>query len=367
MATQYVTIKKSQPAFLDFLWGHIENNTKYPANRDQRAIPVKTYNLGTPEESITFELKALSEIKKPGFFVFVSALIKLNSFILILFPLFYTLEKNYLSQGLLNPLSKLFASLASVFLFAGLNIRNDVNDHISGYDRVNIDLNNKPIRMGWLSASRASKISFVLILCSVVLASLSTLLQPRLVWIIGLAGLLFLLAQFNKRNSYKQQHSGELTLYLLIGPALATGYQVATGSAIDREILFFGLLWGFAVLYLIQINNFSHIMTSSQSGIKNTMTKLGFDWSQKFLIAAWIFFIGIHTLFHLHYSQLRWTIINFLVMVSVSAPTLLKIFNIKSPMGSGLQRIRKEAYRNFLVVVFLFLTEILWYQWTTSI
>ncbi len=357
MPSQFVTVKKSQSEFPEYLWGRLES----VANR--RAIPVKTYDLGTVDESVTFELKSISEIKKPGLFVFFAALIKLNSFILILFPLFYVLEKNYFSGGYMTSLGIFFAAISSVFLFAGLNIRNDVYDHISGFDRVNIDLNRKPIRMGWISAQAASRISVGLIVLAGALALPAVLLQPKLFWVIAAALILFFVGRFAKNNSYKQQHSGELILFLLIGPALSVGYQVATGSVVDSEVVGFGALWGFLVLYLIQVNNFSHIMTSSQSGIKNTMTKLGFDWAQKFLISAWLVFLFLNLLFHYYVSNMVCTVLNTVTLLAVSVPTLLKIADIKSPMGSGLQVIRKEVQRNFLVFVVLGLVEIFWFMW----
>lgn len=357
MPAQFVTVKKSQPEFSDYLWGRLEHVNNL------RAIPVKTYDLGTADESVTFEMKSITEIKRPGLFAFFAAFIKLNSFILILFPLFYVLEKNYYAGGYNTPLGIFFAAVSSIFLFAGLNIRNDVYDHISGFDRVNIDLNRKPIRMGWISAQLASRVSMGLIILAGVLAVPATLLQPKLMWVIAAALVLFFVGRFAKNNSYKQQHSGELILFLLIGPALAVGYQVAAGSVVDVEVIGFGALWGFLVLYLIQVNNFSHIMTSSQSGIKNTMTKLGFDWAQKFLIVTWLVFILLNLLFHFYFSTVYWTVVGTVTMLGVSVPTLLKIADIKSPMGSGLQVIRKDVQRNFLIFVLLSLIEIFWLMW----
>lgn len=357
MPSQFVTVKKSQPEFAEYLWGRLEGVN------NRRAIPVKTYDLGTADESVTFELQSIPEIKIPGRFAFFAAFIKLNTFILIFFPLFYVLEKNYHSGGYITPLGIFFAAISSVFLFAGLNIRNDVYDHISGFDRVNIDLNRKPIRMGWISAQTASRISVGLIVLAGVLAVPAVLLQPKLIGVIAAALVLFFVGRFAKNNSYKQQHSGELILFLLIGPALAVGYQVAAGSVIDTEVMGFGALWGFLVLYLIQVNNFSHIMTSSQSGIQNTMTKLGFDLAQKFLISAWLVFVLLNLVFHFYFSTVYWTIINTLTLLAVSVPTLLKIADIKSPMGSGLQVIRKEVQRNFLIFVVLSLFEIFWLMW----
>ena len=364
MSTQYVTIKQDDPEFLNYLWGQSEIGlAQVKKLNNHRAIPVKTYNLGTAEELVTFELKSISDISRPSKFIFFSSIIKLNSFIIILFPLFFVLTKNYVIGPLADPLSIILAAVSSVLLFAGLNIRNDVNDHISGFDRVNLDLNNKPIRLGWISPFKASRISLILILISGILALPVVLVQPKVIVVIVSAIVLFLIGRFFKNNSYKQQHFGEAILFLLIGPALAAGYQLALGSSVDSEIISFGALWGFAVLYLIQANNFAHIMTSSQSRIKNTMTKLGFDLAQKYMIITWVFFIAFWFLFHTYFAGAYWTAFSTVVLLLCSLPLFMKISNIKSPMGSGLQAIRKEAYKIFTIMVFIFLFENFWYLW----
>ena len=359
MPTQFITLKKNDPDFLNHLWGSKETQ--------QRAIPVKTYNLGTEEESVTFELKEISKIQKPSNLKVVASLIKLKSFILILFPLFFVLAKNSVDNRFFDPHSMLLVSIATLLLFAGLNIRNDVYDHISGFDRVNLDSTRKPIRLGWISAHKASRISLWLILASAILVLPVALVQIELPRVIAVALILFFAGRFAKDNSYKNQHFGEFILFMLIGPALVSGYQVALGSGVDTEVLAFGVLWGFAVLYLIQVNNFSHIMTSSQSGIRNSMTKLGFDWSQKFLLIGWVVFIGLWVLFHYFYSSTFWAVFGSLLLIFWSIPMFMKISNIKSPMGSGLQTVRKEAYKTFIMMVFIFFMEILWALWADII
>lgn len=362
MASRYITLKKSDSEFLDYLWGRhqqcLVNNLV--------ALPIKTYNLGTPEESVTFELKASSEVIRPNFFLYFVSLIKLNSFILILFPMFYVLSKNYLINGIADPLSSLFAAGASLFLFSGLNIRNDVNDHISGFDRVNLDSLKKPIRLGWISARAASRISLFLIGIAAVLALPIVLIHLKLIWLIFISVILLLAGNFVKNNSYKYQHFGEFILFILIGPALVSGYQIAAGGELDFEILSFGTLWGLIVIFLIQINNFSHIMTSSLAGIRNTMTKLGFDLSQKFLIWYWGFILVIWFYFHNRYSNIYWAIGGTFLLVLYSVPLYLKITNIKSPMGSGLQEIRRQSHKTFLFMLFIVLSENLWSLWAKS-
>lgn len=358
MATEFITLKKSQPEFSQYLWGQSKSGT--------RAVPVKTYNLGTAEESVTFEMKNISDIKRPIFFVFLASLIKLRSFILILFPLFFVLTKNFVDNRFFDPVSIVLASVGMLFLFAGLNIRNDIHDHISGFDRVNLDQNSKPLREGWITATQASRVSLALILLAGVLAFPVCVFQPELIRVLAVSMILFFVGRFAKKNSYKHQHFGELILFVLAGPGLVSGYQVALGAGIDTEVLSFGVLWGFAVLFLVQVNNFSHIMTSSQSKISNTITKLGFDLSQKFLLLMWGLFIVLWVLFHYYYGSLYWLVFGSMLLVFWSMPLFMKISAIRSPMGSGPRSVKQTAHRTFLAMVFIFFLQNLWVLWDSN-
>lgn len=342
MSAQYVTLKQSEPEFSRYLWGLKEAG--------KRAVPVRTYNVGTPEECVTFEIKNLNDIARPGFFRFVASVIKVRSFILILLPLFFVLTKAQIDGTFTDPLGALLATVACVLLFAGLNIRNDMNDHISGYDRVNLDAALKPIRQGWVTAKQLSVASLWLIGISGGLAVPVVLLHPELLKVLVLSLIMFFAGRFAKRNSYKHQHFGEIVLFMLAGPALVSGFQLSLGAGPDTESLSFGVLWGSAVLFLVQVNNFSHIMTSSQSGIKNTMTKLGFDISQKFLMLEWAGLIMAWLLFQGFFGHRLLGVPGTVVLVVCSVPLFRALLNIKSPMGSSLQTIRKKAHIAFLAM-----------------
>lgn len=342
MATQYITLKSSENNYLKYLWGSFSN--------EQVAIPVKSYNLGTSDESITFEIKNKAEIKKPTLFKFVNSLIKLRSFIIMWFP-FYFVGISHMSDPTFNWISFLFAAVAATFLFSGLNIRNDVNDHISGYDRVNIDTVKKPIHRGWISAQKASTVSIILFVVAGLISLPSFIYNPELLVILLIAALLFLLGRLIKNNSYKNQHFGEFILFVLVGPALSTGVQLSSATAFNFEYTWFGIVWGLGVVYLIQINNFTHIMTSAQHGIRNTMTKLGFDLSQKFLILWWCIFLVFWFFYQALYRHNVTGWVGSAVLVVFSILFFKNLLNIKSPMGSGLKKIKTKAHGLFLIVV----------------
>ena len=101
MTTVYKTYKKTDASFAAHIWGRHDSQT--------RAVPVKTYHAGTSEETVTFELRPLADIHRPGFFLFVAELVKVRSFILFLFPLFYVLAKNFLDDRIFDPFSMICA------------------------------------------------------------------------------------------------------------------------------------------------------------------------------------------------------------------------------------------------------------------
>lgn len=352
----FKTLQRSDAEFENYLWGsgsHKKNKTI--------PLPVKTLNLGETNETITFQIFTEYEINKPSRFQYFSALIKVHTYILVLMPLFYVLVKNFVYDRLFDPISVGFAALAMMFLYAGLNIRNDISDHIYGYDRVNILKSNKPIARGWITARKASFVSWILISIAALISIPAFVLQSELKKVMVVVLVLFLFGQFAKRNAYKYSRIGEIILFFLVGVGLTSGYQVALGAGIDSECLAFGLLWGFAVLFLVHINNFSHMLTSSQAGIRNTITRMGFDKAQKFLIGWWAVYCGLWFLFHLRYASLIWTVFGTILLSFWSLPLFNKILKIKSPLGSDLDFIRKEAYRTFLMMVFILFTENFWY------
>lgn len=352
----FKTLKQSEDLFKDAIWGtgiYFKNKTL--------ALPVKTLNLGEKNETVTFQIFLKSEISKPGLFNFISALVKLHTYILILMPLFYVLAKNFVDDRIHDSFSILISSLAMLFLYASLNIRNDINDHVHGYDRVNILKSQKPIALGWISASRASVVSWLLLIVAGLISIPALLLQYELVRVLIVSFVLVILGKFFSKNSYKSNSFGEIILFLLSGPALVSGYQVSLGGGVDTEVLGFGVMWGVAVLFLIHINNFSHLLTSSQAGIRNTMTKFGFDKAQKFLIFWWSLYFILWTLFHILYASKIWTIFGTLILILWSLPLFSKILKIRSPLGSDLDLIRKEAYKTFLLMVFILFAENFWY------
>ena len=349
----YKTFKKSDSDFKKYLMGTF--------SKTEIALPIQTLNVGTADETVTFEITAKDSIQRPHFFKYTAYLIKLNSYLLIVVPMFFVAFKNYLDDRFFDPFSFAVASISMLFLYAGLNLRSDLNDHISGFDRVIESVTPKPILKGWLTARDVSWLSWFFIFLAAIISVPVFILQKEEIRVVAVIFILFLCGQFFKKNSYKNQRFGEIILFILIGPGLSSAYQVALGSGIDTEILAFGLLWGFAILFLVHLNNFSNLLSSTQANIQNTMNKMGFDASKKFLI-LWLAGLNLFwILFHHVYASTFWTWFGGLVFIFWSIPTAIQFSGIVSPVGSDLLAAHKTGKKNFLLMIGLLCLEQIWY------
>jgi 1,4-dihydroxy-2-naphthoate polyprenyltransferase len=348
-----ITLKKTNVDFNRYLMGTFSET--------EVAIPIQSLNLGTQNETVTFEIVPLDQIQRPNYFLYWLHLIKLKSFLFFLLPLFAVLTKNYVDDSLRDPLSLLFTIIGGVLIFAGFNIRQDVNDHVSGFDRVFSPSVPKPILRGWITASEASFLSWFLIGLGVLICIPSFLLQQELIRVAIVLSLIFIVARFAFRNSFKTREVGEVAMFLLAGPGICSAFQVALGSGVDTEILAFGVLWGFAVLFLVHLNNFVYLMESEKFGLENAMIKYGFDQSKKFLVFWWILFVVLWILFHFFYSATYMMWFTSGLMIFWSIPTLIKFAEIQSPLGSDLFEAREKGKRNFYLMVMLYGLEQIFY------
>lgn len=349
----FITLKKKDSNFKNYLLGTF--------SKTQIAMPMTTMNLDSPEETVTFEIVDKSSIVKPSAFYIFFSLIKFQNLFLILLPLFYVLVKNYVDNRFRDPGTCLIASVGMLFIFAALNIRNDVNDHMSGYDRVNIAVKAKPINKGWVTAAQASLISWILTFIAIAISIPVMIRQPEEARVLAVVTVLIFAGRLLSKNSYKNQRWGEVIFFILAGPGVISGYQVALGAGIDTEGLAFGILWAWGIQFLVHLNNFNHILTSTQAGIKNTMTNAGFDKAKKILIGWWCCFIGLWILYHYFYASTFWSYFTTAILIFWSIPTIVKISEISSPLGSDLTEAKKVGFRNFLLMCGLVVIEFYWY------
>src|SRR3989338_5374338 len=332
---QFVSAKKEDSNFLNLLMGH--------SHPGLRPIPIQSLNVGMTNEIVTFELVPLDQLRKPNWFIRFAGIIKLKSFILILFPFFFVLAKSGIQIGVSDPVSLFLAIIAVAFIFSGLNIRNDIVDHISGFDRVNISTSPKPILAGWATAYNLNKVSWALMICGLFVSLPVLLLQPLTIAVVIPVSLFI--------------------LFLIMGLGLVTGLQLASGGVVDFQTLVFGIFWGSLVQFLLHMNNFSHLMTSTQAGIKNSITRLGFDHAKLFLAFWWLGCLTVWGWYHFLFSFGEFWWGSSLVLVFVSILFFIRLLRIASPLGSELRKIQRFSYLLFLMMVAILFIEMIGTSW----
>ena len=351
--TDLVTLSKNSPEFNSYLSGTFSS--------ENRALPLQTLNVNSASETVTFRIVPLANITKPGLLTLLLQTIKVRSFLLVLTPLFLVVTKNIADGSLHDPFAAIIATLGVLLAFIAVNLRNDYMDHMKGIDRVIQKSGSRSIQNGWVTAEQIKSYSSWLLGSAMLLAIPLAITYPILLLIFGIALAVGVWAQFQKLNSFKYQIGGELALFLMLGPLLTVGFQLAMGAAFDEESLWIGCVWGWLVLFVVHLRNFSNIFSSGQAGFKNTVTWLGFDRSRRLLAIWWGLFLIFNLGYHLIYAGLYWGFYLALVLVMVSGNFIVKLKNISSPMGGELKNLFQSGFYLFLITIGLWVFECLWY------
>ncbi|MGZ3803696.1 MAG: UbiA family prenyltransferase [Pseudobdellovibrionaceae bacterium] len=348
-----VTLSKSSPQFESYLLGTF--------SKEKRALPIRTLNANSLQETVTFEIKPLSEIGKPSLPTLLLNLLKVRTLILVLFPMYLILVKNTADKTLRDPFVVLLSTLGILCAYIAVNLRNDFMDHMKGLDRINPKAGSRVIQRGWMTAQQVKNWSNLFVSLALALAAVVILVFPAVISVVLLTFSVGVWAQFLKKGSFKYQKGGELFVFLLLGPLLTTGYQISITGSWDLESLFLGCMWGWLVVFLQHIKNFEFIMINSQAGFHNTVTWLGFDKAKTLLKVWWLSFLGMFISYHFRYAGSFWTWFLGATLAFSAFPFFMSINYLQSPAGSDLIRVRRRGYNLVLMTIFLWTLENIWY------
>jgi 1,4-dihydroxy-2-naphthoate octaprenyltransferase len=347
------TLSKGSPEFETHLLGTF--------SKTHRALPIRTLNANSLQETVTFEIKPVSEIKKPTLAVLLAHLLKVRAFILILFPVYLILVKNTADSTIKDPIVVLISTFGILAAYIAVNLRNDYTDHMKGLDRINPQAGSRVIQNGWMTAAQIRSWAHFFVIVALVLASLVIFAFPMVIGVVMLTIMVGIWAQFLKKGSFKYHKGGEFFVFLLLGPLLTTGYQISISGFWDLESLYLGLIWGWLVVFLQHLKNFEYIMINSQARFHNTVTWLGFDKSKNLLKIWWVLFMVMFLWYHSRYSGVFWTWFLGAVLSFCALPFFIGLNRLQSSIGSELVRVRGLGYSLVLITLFLWAAENIWY------
>jgi len=351
--SRFVTLTKGSPDFESYLLGTF--------SKTERALPVQTLNVNSASETVTFKIVSCTGIDKPKMAWMLLRSIKMRSLLLVLFPLLLVLTKNVVDLTIRDPIAALIATLGVIFAYVAVSLRNDFMDHMKGVDRVIEKSGSRAIQNGWMTAAQVKSLSNVFLALSLLLSIPVAIGYPHVLIVLAIALAVGVWAQFNKKNSFKYRIGGEIALFLMFGPLLTTGYQMAMGAPFDEEVVILGCLWGWLVLFVVQVKNFTNIMASSQAGFANTVNWLGFDRSKVLIGAWWVLFVVFNFIFHMNFAGYYWGWYTTITLAFCSINFFYRLKNITSPVGSDLLLILRSGLNLFMFTMGLWVMECLWY------
>lgn len=348
-----ITVQKNDPKFKFYLWGTFSNF--------QMAVHEQTENVGTPNETVTYNIINKLDLKRPNTFVRSFTLVPWVYLFFLLVPAYLVIVKNVIYKRLFDPMGMLNIFISSVILLVGIIIRYNVLQYITGYDRVVSSGVNKPLRKGWISAFNANLTGWFWIITAFFIQWPLYRRQPESIRVAVVIAILLLLGELIESGSFKLKQWGKLILFLLAGPGLFSAYQVAMGSGVDTEVLVLGSMWGQAVTFLFFLNQFRYLSDLHDKHVVCTLNQLGLDKAKKFLVLWWCIFIIMWAIYHRFYASTFWMWFSSFVLIFWSFPSFIKISSVMSPQESVLKYIQRVGVRLFILMLIIIITESTWY------
>lgn len=329
---RWKTLSRTDPDFQPYLEGTF--------SRFHRALPVRSLNVDSVSEQVTFQIVPLSEIESPARLKVLWQMIRAQSLALSVGPMLVTLFVTLTHHHSVNTPVAVSSFLGVLFFHIAANLFNDYGDHIKGQDRVRESRGSRVIQNGWISAAEVNRTAWgaMIIAAFCGLPAILLHLAPIgiLVGIVGLTGLEFAF----QRLRLKARGWSEVVAFCLTGPLLTCGFAWAISGSVAIEDVVLGGLFGSLSLMHFHSANFENIMADSQAGVRTWATRAGFDASKLFfyftavlLTACALTFVF---LFEPHLQM-------FAVLVFLGANLILlcrRVWRLASPLSSELLGLR---------------------------
>lgn len=358
---QLKTLSRRDPEFNSYLRGTF--------SKTHRAIPVQSLNVNTEAEEVTFKIIPVETLKAPSAFFKWIEVFKLRSFVLLGFPLFLILVKNsYFDDLAMDPLLVMTTVLGCFSLLVGGNLLNDYFDHVRGFDRIHPDQQRKPIQEGWVTAEATRKWAAVYLIFGVLMGVPAVLVTPELILFALVPGAVALWSWLTALRGARYRRGSEFLIFLMAGPLLTTGFQLAVTGVFELESVWIGVLSGIFCVFLMHLKNFRFIVVNAQAGFQNTISRFGFESSRIFILAWWLFFILNFFLYHYVY----WSTYPLFVAASAVVPLVMArtlfalLYRLNSPAGSEMRKTVEVGRKVAFLTMTWWLIENLYLVWEVS-
>lgn len=174
------------------------------------------------------------------------------------------------------------ALVAMLFLHAGTNASNDVEDAARGVDGPDKLRNSGVFNTGQLSTSEGRRFYGTCFALAFGLGIAICIVQGPALLVIGMIGILGGLLYTAGPWPYKYAGLGEPIIVLLMGPLITQGaYTALTGDAFAAGAFWAGVGPGLLIAAVLSANNLEDIEGDAAAGLHTVAVRLGFHRSQR--------------------------------------------------------------------------------------
>lgn len=347
MKQRFETVKRGDPRFTQLISGQF--------SKTERAIPVPDLQVGESQEEVTFKIVDRSSLPKLTWQEMFRKTVKARHLLLVLFPLFYFLISTW-NQPTLSSLEILFIALGLVVSFFAVQLKIDTQDFVSGYDALRDSKSLSVLKSGVTGVSEVEARIQKLVGFAVGLGLVPLVLEPyRCLALLGTAILFFVGYTFGAQK--KNRLFRDVCLGLTAGPLLAFGILPQISS------LSFGFVWALFIFFSLQIDHFQNYFQQTRAHEKNLITNLSFDQAPQILWWVWGFSIMTFSIWSLLTSKISVWLGTVLIITFFSFDWRKKLFSIKSPVGSEIEKVCLQGHQMYLIFLLLWATELLFKAW----
>lgn len=267
----FKTLTPRDPEYMSYLMGSFSS--------EERAIPQPSLNLQSVNELVTFEIRTLDRLEPAPLWKKLWLLLKPQTWLTVLVPVIMMTNIELQSQfgfGL-----KLSLVLVLMMIFA--NWQADLADHIEGWDRLHNGDSKSVLQKGWFTGNQLKMwswgiLTFVFIFGVPLLRQFPLVLAP---YALGVLGVLLLLPRWWRKSLWPGLSS--LCIFLLTGPLLTVGIDLAYDGQVSGASAFLGISWGLWMSYVRQQKIYTKQWNLHQKRPPFFVLGLGFDRSKNLM------------------------------------------------------------------------------------
>ena len=340
----FVTFQKGDPQVNAHLLGTF--------SATQFASPIAPFHTASGSTSITFEIKdrpitdGITKLKS------IALLSKWNRLPWLWIPILMVFPSQNLHD--VSAIAVFLAFFCITFFHLGISLRNQVEDHLRGFDHFIANPTTLPFRLGWLTAQAAAQWSRIFLVIALI-SGCGTLIAEPATWPVALTAALLLGFYLLKKNfDLKYTFGSDRIQFFILGPLYFWGLHLLFQRHFGWFAAGQSVMWSFMYLQYFYLRALPHLLEAQKFGIQTLPAKWGFDKSKKFT-EIWM---TLTSIFLLMFGLLSMPL--FIWPIGFLASTAFLIFSyrqfkrIDSPLSSTLTSLLRvnEYYLTFQLALF---------------